>query len=120
MPQTRNKPSGVTQAPATHEAAPKASWEVPIQKVTAGGTIFRLRTPLRVNIAREEDHWSCEAKDLSILSFGASRESALESFSEDFLAIWEIIGKSPDERLSRGALRVKQCLRDLVESVVQG
>ncbi len=119
MPQTKNKPAGVTEAPAIREGTGKARWEVPILNVVARGTTFRLRTPLPVTIVREGDNWSCEAQELSILSFGPSRESAVESFSEDFLAMWEVIGKSPDERLTPGALRVKQRLHDLVESIVQ-
>jgi hypothetical protein len=91
-----------------------------MQRVVSGRTTFRLRTPLRVTIAQEDGKWSCEAKELSVLSFGASRKSALESFSEDFLAMWEIIGKSPDDRLTSGALRVKERLHDLVESAIQG
>jgi len=87
MPQTKNKPSGVTKAHAPDQGTPKipkACWEVPIPKVMAGGITLHLRAPLRVTIAREEGNWTCEAKDPSILSFGASRQSALESFSEDF------------------------------------
>jgi hypothetical protein len=91
-----------------------------MRSVISGGTTFRLRTPLRVTLAREGGAWSCEAQEISVLSFGASRESALESFSEDFLTMWEVIGRSPDERLTPGALRVKQRLHDLVESVTEG
>jgi hypothetical protein len=108
-----------TQMPEIESKLGKVRWEVPILEITTNKAIFHLRHPINVTISRETDAWSYELEELSILSFGETSDAALRSFSEDFHAMWDIIGKSPDERLTPDALRVKQRLLDLVESAVQ-
>jgi hypothetical protein len=70
-----------------------------------------------VDISTEDGVWTCESAPLGILAFGASEDRALRSFAEDFAALWDHIAQAPDEELTRDAIRLKQALRDAVESV---
>jgi hypothetical protein len=96
----------------------QARWEVPIRDITAGNVTFHQRKPVNVTVTWEGDAWSFELRELSLLSFGNSSDSARESFSEDFHAMWDVIGTASDDRLTREALLVKKRLQELVESVV--
>jgi hypothetical protein len=116
-------PGWFTSLPAVASQARQGvpRWVVTIRHIATSGISFQLRHPLDVTVSWEDNNaWSCEAKDLSILSFGDTRDSALESFAEDFHALWDVIGQSPDELLDPSAVRVKQLLRNLVDSVPRG
>jgi hypothetical protein len=53
----------------------------------------------------------------SITAFGATREDALQSFCEDFAALYEHIALSSDDALTEGARSLKSSFLETVEEV---
>jgi hypothetical protein len=88
-----------------------------LDTIAVSDLTFHLKRQIQVAVSRKESSWVCEAKDFSIFAFGESEEEAMRSFREDFATMWEVIGQSPDDSLTDGAIRVKRALLSIVESV---
>jgi len=91
--------------------------EIILREVRVFGAVFRLNEPIQIAVFYEDGIWSCESRALSILAFGSSQQEALDSFREDFSAMWDIIGQSPDDSLTPGALEVKRTIHRIVRAV---
>ena len=88
-----------------------------LNEIEVGNRLFRLRAPIDVRVALEDGLWINEAGPLSILAFGDTRGEALRSFCDDFAVLWDEIANASDASLTGDAIRVKQSLGDIVESV---
>jgi hypothetical protein len=89
-----------------------------LSKVEQNGRVFRLNTPILVNLFVEDALHYCEHPPLSIMSFGPSQSDAVHSFCEDFAMLWDAIAQSEDDSLTPDAKVVKQRLKAVVNSVV--
>jgi hypothetical protein len=99
-----------------------ADWREPawalFTEVRVSGRVFRQEEALRTPVLRERGgYYCCEARELGIMSFGKSREAALDSFREDFSVLWDVIARSADESLTRDAIAVKRALHRIVDTV---
>jgi hypothetical protein len=76
-----------------------------------------LALPVEFALFMDDGMWNCQNQELSILAFGPTVDEAVESFSEDFLTLWNVIANSPDEELTVEAQRVKNVMRNMVASI---
>jgi hypothetical protein len=94
-------------------------FSISLEELRFNGTVFRFNAPVEFVLFVQDGAWNCENPDLSILAFGATVEEAVRSFSEDFLALWDVIAQSPDDSLTVEAQKVKRHMRVLVSSVTR-
>jgi hypothetical protein len=92
----------------------------PLTHVEYGRRVFELRHPVHVFLSLDFDNgaWVCENKSLSILAFGSNIRQAIDSFSEDFEMMWDVIAQSPDDSLTIEAQKVKQEMLSVVNRVI--
>jgi hypothetical protein len=90
----------------------------PIERaLTAEGKLFKLKIPIDVAVLFEEGSVVNQSLKFSITAFGATREDALQSFCEDFAALYEHIALSSDDALTEGARSLKSSFLETVEEV---
>jgi hypothetical protein len=106
-------------SPQSFEFPRLSRFSISLEELRFDGTVFSFNAPVEFVLFVEDGAWNCENSDLSILSFGATVEEAVHSFSEDFLALWEVIAQSPDDSLTAEAQKVKRKMRALVSSVTR-
>lgn len=90
---------------------------ISLDKLKFKNIVIDLAPPVEFSLFIEDGMWNCENPELSILAFGPTVEDSVESFSEDFLTLWQEIGNSPDDELTVEAQRVKKALLGIVVSV---
>ncbi len=73
-----------------------------------------LTRPLQIEVSRINNIWILTNTELDIVSYGNTYDIALESFKEDFVCIWEIIGKEENINLDSKAIEIKNILQELV------
>jgi hypothetical protein len=91
--------------------------EFHLDEVRATGRVFRLNTPIEIAARWECDAWIYESEALSLIAFGDSPQAASASFQEDFAAMWDVVGQSPDDMLTAQARNVKARLHRIVRTV---
>jgi hypothetical protein len=80
--------------------------------------IFRLNTPIYLTRYAENGYIFLESKVLSIIAYGRSEQEAVESFREDFSALWDTIAQCPDGSLTPQAKQIKDKMIEQVNAVV--
>lgn len=98
-------------------SAPSGS-SVWLHEISANGRRFLLRWPISPRLFFEDAVWFCESEILAILAFGRSEKEAVQSFLEDFVALWDAIAQAPDKALTTEALNVKRAFQRLVKKEV--
>jgi hypothetical protein len=106
-------------SPQPFELPRLSKFSISLDELRFNDTSARLTAPVEFELFMEDGVWNCENRELSILSFGPTVQQAVESFSEDFLALWDVIAQSPDESLTVEAQRVKRAMRKLVRAVLK-
>jgi len=104
-----------TEEPALEEGGSVGS--VVLQEIRSQGRIFHLIQPLIIAVSRFGGGWCYESKPFAILAFGASKHDALDSFTEDFLVLWDAIAQAPEESLTEDAIPVKHAFQQLVRAI---
>lgn len=86
-------------------------------RVVYGDRIFRLTTPIHVNVDFRDGLWIHECEPLGILAYGESRGKSLNAFRMDFAACWDLVAEEDDANLTVDARELKQKFRELVQEV---
>lgn len=106
-------------SPQPFEIPKLSRFSISLDELRFAGTCVKFSAPVEFELFIEDGLWNCENQELSILSFGSTVQEAVDSFSEDFLALWDVIAQSPDESLTVEAQKVKRMMRKLVSSVMK-
>jgi hypothetical protein len=75
-----------------------------------GERLFRLRRPISIETSYDGDAWVSRIPELGILSFGSTPQESLESFAEDFEALYEELSSVSDNDLTPRAVIAKRFL----------
>jgi hypothetical protein len=91
---------------------------IQLDEICHSGRIFKLNFPVSIELSESEEGggWEVKNEELASLTFGPTREEAVDSFCEDFAFLWDEIANVPDEELEPDALRAKAFLRSLVQT----
>lgn len=79
--------------------------------------VFKLSSPVGINVKLVDDSWCFESVELGIVAFGSSHKEAITSFQEDFSVLWDTIANLPDDHLTADALAVKRSFHRIVSMV---
>ena|SRR5437773_11126468 len=90
-----------------------------IREIEHDGHTFLLKRPVPVCVSLDDDFWGYESQDFGIIAYGATRDAALRSFSEDFSALYDHLARETNDNLTPDAIRIKQAFSETVESVVE-
>jgi hypothetical protein len=93
--------------------------EFHLDEIQSAGRVFRLNAPIEIAARWDCGAWIYESEALSLIAFGDSPQAASGSFQEDFAAMWDIVGQSPDDMLTAQARKVKAHLKRIVRAVEQ-
>jgi hypothetical protein len=93
---------------------------IKLADVPFGGRVFRLKSPIDLDLYEQDGSWCCENKDFSSLTFGGTAQEAVYSFCEDFAVLWNEIANAPNEDLAPDAQRLKVILQSLIRAVEEG
>ena len=83
-----------------------------------GDVAFGLRAPINLDVRDESPYCLIEYEPLGLKGRGRDQEEALESFADQFRAMWEWIAPADDAKLTQDARRLKGKMRSLVRSVM--
>jgi len=79
--------------------------------------IFHLSRPIRVQLTVDGALWVAWCEEFQILGHGESPPRAIQSFGEEFVAVWDGLADVPDADLTRDAQELRQQLVDLVQAI---
>jgi hypothetical protein len=86
------------------------------KELTYKGRTFVFNREMIIRVTQEEGGWSFAEDEIRLLGFGHTRAEAEFTFCLDFAAQWYDLACEEDERLTKGAIKVKRALLALVES----
>ncbi len=89
--------------------------ETKISIIEWGDESFKLKTPIEIEGFFNDGLWEIKNKFLNIICMAFTWDECLEELNEDFFFLVETYAKSPDEKLSIGALELKRKLLKLIE-----
>jgi hypothetical protein len=85
-----------------------------LAELACEGRTFVFNRPLPVQVLQEEGGCSVESEDYRLMAHGDTRAEAESSFRHVFAYCWDQIACEDDERLTKGAIRMKRDLLSLV------
>ena len=88
--------------------------EITFDKIRYKNRKISLSRPLQVIIEQDDQIFIVKCLEIETHSYADTLDLALESFQEDFLVLWDHIGKEPDENLTKKAVKIKNIFNELV------
>ena len=91
--------------------------DLPIGEFVVGNKALRPRVPLaaKLRFDRDEQLFLASAPELQIETAGETRDDAADGFLAELRVLWRNYAEADNERLSKGALSLKQRLLELFE-----
>lgn len=87
------------------------------RKIYHGNRIFHLRHPIACVIEREDDLFVTSDDLFNIITYGTTREEAIQNFSSEFSLLWDYIANDVDSNLTDDAKILKQKLLAIIKEV---
>ena len=82
---------------------------------------FKFQPPLRLNITRDDESgplYIASDEELGIHAHAETREQLIDEFAEQVAFNWDEYAQEAQEKLARGALRLRAAMRTRVEEVL--
>jgi len=85
--------------------------------ITWGSEKYMFKHEIACSVKIEEDYYIIEYEPLGVSVYGKTREEAIEEFKEEVSMLWHAYALESDDKLTKGAQRLKQKIIELVEGV---
>ena len=82
---------------------------------TSNATVYKLKEPLPLENERYEGKLCLYNNELNLHAFGDSWTECMDKIREELEFLWENYAMEDDKHLTKGAVELKNKLRDMVE-----